>query len=243
MFTNSASAGALGRVNEHSGFAVASAHYIVFVELKHARPFRLLRPFEVPHEASQATNSPPSSASIGPMPNTCLQAQRRSARASWRLHGRLDATRSAPHSARRRFEHPVPYDPRQMDQARPLSLLTVWTQRSGPSGVLRRASYSRPTRDVASSAELLAGSRAHGYPLRHRDRRVGTGVNGCPLQTGLFVLWLPIGIEGTVTAGCSNNKYRRRQDPRHAMRGPLHRVASQAREPSGSSIGARDRGG
>ena len=28
--------------------------------------------------------------------------------ASWRLHGRLDATRSAPHSARRRFEHPVP---------------------------------------------------------------------------------------------------------------------------------------
>ena len=35
------SAGALELVNEHSGFAVASAHYIAFVELKHARPFRL----------------------------------------------------------------------------------------------------------------------------------------------------------------------------------------------------------
>jgi hypothetical protein len=50
MFTNSASAGAVGRVNEHSGFAVASAHYIVFVELKHARPFRLLQPFDVPRK-------------------------------------------------------------------------------------------------------------------------------------------------------------------------------------------------
>jgi hypothetical protein len=53
--------------------------------------------------------------------------------ASWRLHGRLDATRSAPHSARRRFEHPVPNDPLADGfqgpcgaPARPLSLLTVW---------------------------------------------------------------------------------------------------------------------
>jgi hypothetical protein len=33
------SAGALALVNEHSGFAVAPAHYIAFAELKHrARP-------------------------------------------------------------------------------------------------------------------------------------------------------------------------------------------------------------
>ena len=38
-----------------------------------------------------------------------------------------------------------------------------------------------------------------------------TGGNGSPLQPGLFVVWLLIGIERTATAGRSNNKYRRRQ--------------------------------
>jgi hypothetical protein len=36
------SAGALGLVNEHSGYAVTPAHYIAFAELKHARPASLL---------------------------------------------------------------------------------------------------------------------------------------------------------------------------------------------------------
>ena len=36
------SAGALEFVNEHSGFAVAPAHYIAFAELKLARPAALL---------------------------------------------------------------------------------------------------------------------------------------------------------------------------------------------------------
>ena len=44
MFTNSPSDPRvrLSLVNEHAGFAVASAHYIAFVELKHARPSGLL---------------------------------------------------------------------------------------------------------------------------------------------------------------------------------------------------------
>ena len=36
------SAGAPELVNEHSGFAVAAAHYIDFAELEHARPVGLL---------------------------------------------------------------------------------------------------------------------------------------------------------------------------------------------------------
>ena len=36
------SAGAPELVNEHSGFAVAPAHYIAFAELEHARPVALL---------------------------------------------------------------------------------------------------------------------------------------------------------------------------------------------------------
>lgn len=36
------SAGAPELVNEHSGFAVAPAHYIGFAELEHARPVALL---------------------------------------------------------------------------------------------------------------------------------------------------------------------------------------------------------
>lgn len=47
------SAGALEFVNEYSGFAVAPAHYIAFVELKLARPAALLfSTSEMSHEAT-----------------------------------------------------------------------------------------------------------------------------------------------------------------------------------------------
>jgi hypothetical protein len=162
--------------------------------------------------------------------------------AIWRRHGRLDATRSPPHSARRRFEHPIHNDPagRWISRAMWRSSTAAvtpdrkgypqsWSSAPDPVGLAPGFVLSAQAghlRGVVGRG-LLAGSRAHGYPLRHRDRRAGTGGNGCPLQTGLFVLWLTIGIEGTVTAGCSNNKYHRRQDPRHAMRG--HYIESRVR--------------
>ena len=74
MFTGFSfeSAGALGFVNEYSGFAVAPAHYIAFAELKHARPCGItLSLRERDHEAyNQTLSSPPSSASTGPTPST-----------------------------------------------------------------------------------------------------------------------------------------------------------------------------
>ena len=101
-----------------------------------------------------------------------------------------------------------------------------------------------PTHDAARLRGFvqqgpLAGSR------RMRIRYGITSVVRGPVVTvplynrGVVCAMFPIGIEGSVTAGRSNNKHRRRQEPCHAMRG--HYI--EFREPSGSSIGARDRGG
>ncbi len=46
------SAGALELVNEYSGLAAASARYIAFAELKHARPLGLKQPVRGDNRAS-----------------------------------------------------------------------------------------------------------------------------------------------------------------------------------------------